>query len=905
MSTAARVLKGLGSLALLAALVGGIPWALSHFVGWPLPHRVPTAALIGRALERQGIPAQALVDALAVVVWFAWASLVASIVVEIPAALSGRRARRFPVAGIFQPVAGRLVAAVVIGALGVAARPVIHTGTVPLAARLPRPATPASATVVLAGAASTTGTGAPVQTDTAPSPGPDPPPASTAPPAVYVVQRGDTLWGIAERELGDPLRWSEIFALNEGRPQPDGTALTDPHWIDPGWTLLLPATTTAGPPAAAPVTAPPGGGPQASVSPAAASPQEPASTTPAPEGHAHDPDSHTTNGRAASSPRPVELPSGSVVAGSFAAGVLSAVAIGRLRRRHAYRYRPPAPGRDLTPPPPRPTLSHLASVLEDEREATGEPPPRPSPEAFFGPRDVEPGRIELARRGDETVEVDVTDLSGLAILGAGADDVARALVVGLLAGSAPGETEVLFAADVAERLVPGAGANRALRRAPSAFDVVRGAEVERIARARRLGALGAPDATGFRHENPEHPLPALFVLLDAPSPEEAPRCAALAADGPRLGVAVTYLGETEVAIGRLVCDTERRVTDASPSALADRLSGAQLFGLARDEAQELLDAVTEAVFVEEDTDGDAIRAQPANDAAPRVVPEAAGHSDPWPQLEGGEEGEDRPLCVRLLGHLSLSVNGVAVKDGLRSRAKMLLAWYLLRPEGATSEQAVDALWPDTVPDQVVRQFWRALGDLHTRLKEAGVGDLDVLVKIGGHYAPAREEIGCDLWDFQAALAEAATADAQEAARAALRRAVESYGGELLEDTDWPWVEPLREDLHRRALDAHLRLAEIEEEVGRAEAATAVLERAVELAGCAEEPYRRLMAHHARQGRTDSVRATWRLLQCRLAELDVEVEAATARLYRTLTAPGADEDGRDPRCASRREPGVSL
>ena len=64
--------------------------------------------------------------------------------------------------------------------------------------------------------------------------------ASTNSSRTYVVQRGDTLWGIAERQLGDPLDWSEIYQLNEGRAQPDGRALTDPHWIYPGWTLVLP-----------------------------------------------------------------------------------------------------------------------------------------------------------------------------------------------------------------------------------------------------------------------------------------------------------------------------------------------------------------------------------------------------------------------------------------------------------------------------------------------------------------------------------------------------------------------------------------------------------------------------------------------------------------------------------------
>ncbi len=76
------------------------------------------------------------------------------------------------------------------------------------------------------------------------------PPSTQAPPAptpaeqsaapTYTVVPNDTLWSIAQDQLGNPLEWREIFALNEGRPQPDGRALTDPHWIYPGWQLILP-----------------------------------------------------------------------------------------------------------------------------------------------------------------------------------------------------------------------------------------------------------------------------------------------------------------------------------------------------------------------------------------------------------------------------------------------------------------------------------------------------------------------------------------------------------------------------------------------------------------------------------------------------------------------------------------
>jgi DNA-binding SARP family transcriptional activator len=66
-----------------------------------------------------------------------------------------------------------------------------------------------------------------------------------------------------------------------------------------------------------------------------------------------------------------------------------------------------------------------------------------------------------------------------------------------------------------------------------------------------------------------------------------------------------------------------------------------------------------------------------------------------------------------------------------------------------------------------------------------------------------------------------------------------------------------------------------------------LERIIDMDRYAEEPYRRLMALQASHGRRDAVTATWRLLQRRLADLDVDVDEATARLYRALVAPDPD------------------
>jgi len=54
------------------------------------------------------------------------------------------------------------------------------------------------------------------------------------PPRLYTVRSGDTLSGIAQKQLGDANRWREIFKLN-------GDVISDPDRISPGQVLVLPA----------------------------------------------------------------------------------------------------------------------------------------------------------------------------------------------------------------------------------------------------------------------------------------------------------------------------------------------------------------------------------------------------------------------------------------------------------------------------------------------------------------------------------------------------------------------------------------------------------------------------------------------------------------------------------------
>jgi DNA-binding SARP family transcriptional activator len=875
---AVRVMKGLVALVALVALMGAVPWALWHYVGWPLPHRLPSWSQFTTTLGQHGIADSTLLKALACVVWLCWAILAVSVVVELDAAARGRAARRLAVIGPLQPLVGQLLAAIVVAAVALAPRPGVAPR--PLAAAV----TPGRRPVAVAAVA--------LVSD--PRPAPVPTTAATAQPSggaqqagsTYVVQRNNTLWGIAERELGDPLRWTEIYALNEGRPEPGGATLDDPNWIYPGWTLLLPATTPPSPAPAVPAV-PSSAPPPTEPGPTPAAPTSP--TTSPPHGGVGAPN-HGKHEAAAS----VELPSGSVVALSFAAGVLSAIAIGRLRRRHGYRASPPEPGRALGPPPLGPTISRLAAALTfpDDETDTGaaDEQPRFEDDAPSLPEDdaahrERPDLLEIGERDGTNVTAVLSESGGIALYGDGADDVARAWVAALLTRSGSIAVEVLLTTDTMGRLFPGLGEVPGIRVVEGSEQVVRILEAEVLGRTRKLEAEGLDDVVAYRQANPAEPIPSILAVIGALPDGWAPRLRSTLEVGSHLGIGALFLDETEVAAAiRLELDRDRVVAVEPPDRAGDLL-GVRLFSLDAAEANDALRVLARAEF------------RPTSEENPEwtEVIERMEHppptAEPWPVEAVERRAAEAPVAVQVLGPLAITVCGTTIGRGLRSVAKELLTFYLLHPEGATVEQAVDTLWPDTDPSQVHRQFWTAAGNLRTRLREPADTEARVLDQAGEVYRLDPEVVSADLWEFQHALADAARSPDDEAAAAALRRAVDAFGGDVAQGSGWLWIEPAREDLHRRAVDAHLRLAELEEGLGNPAAAEAVLERVVDLDRYGEEPYRRLMVLQAKSGRIDAVKATWRLLQRRLLDLDLDPDPSSGELYRSLTgSDGATSRG---------------
>jgi DNA-binding SARP family transcriptional activator/LysM repeat protein len=96
-------------------------------------------------------------------------------------------------------------------------------------------------------------TAAPVPTT--PQTAPPPPQATTpAPSTTYLVERGDTLSGIAAQAYGSPADWPVIWEADKGHPEPGGRSFDDPNRIWPGWELPLPAGPPSSPPADSPAS---------------------------------------------------------------------------------------------------------------------------------------------------------------------------------------------------------------------------------------------------------------------------------------------------------------------------------------------------------------------------------------------------------------------------------------------------------------------------------------------------------------------------------------------------------------------------------------------------------------------------------------------------------------------------
>lgn len=221
------VLRGVASLIAAVALLVGVPIALASLVGWPLPSTVPDGDTLSQAL-RTGISDDFIVNTLAVIAWLAWGQLALAMAAETVGVLRGRQPLPLPVAPGLQGLATRLVAGIVLLVTPLQPARAVANPPVPVVAEA------SLSPVVHADELSS-------QTADGSAPAASPVRAPAAGPTV-TVQRHDSYWAVAERTLGDGLRWREIHAMNVGRTMSGGHTITSgDETLRAGWPLLLPA----------------------------------------------------------------------------------------------------------------------------------------------------------------------------------------------------------------------------------------------------------------------------------------------------------------------------------------------------------------------------------------------------------------------------------------------------------------------------------------------------------------------------------------------------------------------------------------------------------------------------------------------------------------------------------------
>ncbi|MFD4636895.1 BTAD domain-containing putative transcriptional regulator [Lentzea sp. NPDC058436] len=368
-SVSGRVVGYLGNLvravvasALLLTVLIGLPLGLVHHVGWPLPDEVPSWAVLSAVLT-QPMSTSLLLNGLACFCWLSWAAFVLDTGLRAADVLRGVR---WPDLAAMRSPAAVLVGTIVLSALGNRA-----------AGAAPDGIQPTSSSPVTA-----------VETVRAPDP---------------ITGNCDSMWAVAERALGDGARWPEVFELNRGKPQPNGSHLTDPHRVFPGETLLVPAT--APPPPSTPPVKP--------------APPPPPSTSEMPQ---HE--------------EQVPQPESSAKTTAFVGIALAAAVSGALvmaRRRHRGRYKPGSGLRDDLP---------VAPVVYELQLA-----PRPEHQ----PAEIEDATPLGARDGHE-VALDLAACGGLGLVGPGAAAAARALLLTALTR----RTVAITAGDLASLLGEGA-----------------------------------------------------------------------------------------------------------------------------------------------------------------------------------------------------------------------------------------------------------------------------------------------------------------------------------------------------------------------------------------------------------------------------------------------------------------
>jgi DNA-binding SARP family transcriptional activator len=248
--------------------------------------------------------------------------------------------------------------------------------------------------------------------------------------------------------------------------------------------------------------------------------------------------------------------------------------------------------------------------------------------------------------------------------------------------------------------------------------------------------------------------------------------------------------------------------------------------------------------------GRTLDARGALAAAQQWAGQAVGVTLPSPR-----QRPQAAVQLRVLGGFELTISDVPVdQSAVRPRARTALHLLALHVGRLVHRDLLlQAIWPDSRTEVGYRAVHVAISSLRRLLEpDAGRGHSLFLPRLGDSYSLALPPgSGCDLRDFEAALASARTARLSSdppGERASLHRALSCYGGDLLpEDGSAEWVVAERERLRLAAADAGERLARAEAASGNIGAAIEQAQRTLVFDAYRDTAWRLLIQLHEQAG----------------------------------------------------------